>query len=185
MEADPRSIHVLVMAADEIISTYAKAAGKQLALDIDSAIRVDARKEWFRAKKRAYNYFKHADQDALVEYDGPNSEQLSELNDIGILQAWLNLAALDVSIAPASQWISKAVAMFHPQIMDWEKMPAGTKEMAAEAAKGMKPDPLRHAVLATAFRDSKKLANDVEVSPRRCNYVASAPSRPDSLRFHA
>ena len=102
VNGDTRSIHLLVMAAEEVIRTYAKATGQSLKLDIDEMIRPEKRREWIAAKNKAYNYFKHADRDAEIAYDGPAKDNLERLNEMTIVQASVNLPALLVSTVELS-----------------------------------------------------------------------------------
>lgn len=61
---DPVSTHVIVMASQEMLRSYAQATGAPLRFDEDDFILEHRRAEWRRAKVRAYNFFKHSDRDA-------------------------------------------------------------------------------------------------------------------------
>ncbi|UYQ70648.1 hypothetical protein OF122_11240 [Pelagibacterium flavum] len=120
---DVKSIHLLVMAATDIISAYAAETGAELSVDIDAHIKPESRKVWFKAKKRAYNFFKHADLDPTAEYDGPDAEKLAWLNDAGLIQAITNLRGLGLQLTPSMQWFWRAALVLMPQIIVWDEMP--------------------------------------------------------------
>ena len=68
-QEDAISIHLLVSAANEILTAMLKAKKIKTALGCNSImIRDEYRKEWIRGRKAAYNFFKHADKDTYKSF---------------------------------------------------------------------------------------------------------------------
>lgn len=62
---DPVSTHVVISAANEILTTLIKKRGFKTILGINSLlIRPEAKKEYIEIRRKSYNFFKHANKDA-------------------------------------------------------------------------------------------------------------------------
>lgn len=164
--ADDKSVHLVVMAADELIRAYAKATGKTLSLDIDAMIRDDAKKVWFAAKSKAYNYFKHADRDAEVEYDGPEGDKLTTLNDLTILMAVTNLRALGVGLSAAASQQANGFLVLNPQMAKWDEIFADHPELkdGFDSLGEVTRKDLMLASLATKLAEGAVSQKDVEAA---------------------
>ncbi len=152
INADVRSIHVLAMAADDLILSVAGAIQHDLPISIESVIRPDKIKVWFRAKKKAYNFFKHADLDPFVNYDGPDFENLVALNDVILMQAIANLRSLGVPLAQTTDWFWRGVLFLNPHLVDWEHVPGAVEALAELTERQNNRDDLMTVVRAAAFR---------------------------------
>ena len=162
MDADPRSVHLLVMAAEELVRSYCKKTGKTLQLDIDGMMRAELRKEWFASKHKAYNYFKHADRDAEKPYSGPGRGNLITLNDMMILQAAINLPKLGVELASHVGWVWRAALVAHPQLVDWEAIPDVDVEIVRKAGANLDRATVREAILAQFLIEQQPVARLVD-----------------------
>src|SRR5260370_37698428 len=80
--ANPCSTHVIVMACEEMLRSIAEAKKAKLSGSFDDAIKPDKLKEWRQHLRSAYNFFKHADKDPEKNYEGPDGDNLSTLNEI-------------------------------------------------------------------------------------------------------
>lgn len=61
---DPISSHVVISAANEILTTLIKKQGLKTILGINSLlIRPEAQKEYIAIRRKSYNFFKHANRD--------------------------------------------------------------------------------------------------------------------------
>ena len=80
--ASPRSVHVLVMAAEEIVSQLLKHTGTAPLVDVDSVLTDKGKQVWAEKKADVYNFLKHAHRDFREAYAGPDDKNLTELNDI-------------------------------------------------------------------------------------------------------
>ena len=69
INADPISVHLVIMACDEIQRTLAGQRGNRLPWDEMVAIIPEARHEYRKLRDRAYNFFKHARNDADKSLD--------------------------------------------------------------------------------------------------------------------
>ena len=62
---DTVSIHLLINAANEILSTILKKKGVKTQLGVNSIlIKNEMRKDWIKRRREEYNFFKHANNDA-------------------------------------------------------------------------------------------------------------------------
>lgn len=161
---DTRSIHVLLMAGEELIYSFTRATGGTLKFDLDQRIRPERRREWLAAKNKAYNFFKHADRDAEVDYSGPSEEQLATLNQLTIVFAVANLPALGIKLAPHVDWVWRAAIVAMPSLIDWDQLPDMDRDRVTKAAETISSSSVRQAILAQAFATDAVLTSDVELA---------------------
>lgn len=77
----PYSTHLVVMACEEMIMSYADQAGINIQLDYRRFIVEDKQIMFRKIMRKQYNWFKHADLDHDQSYDGPSADDLAFLNE--------------------------------------------------------------------------------------------------------
>lgn len=81
-DVNPFSTHVVIMAAEEIITAIAKLTGLPFTLDVEAYLTARGREVWKAKKPEAYNYLKHGHRDYKKGFQGPDRAALQELNDL-------------------------------------------------------------------------------------------------------
>ena len=79
---NPISTHVIVMACEEMVLGIADTQGVVLDFDYRIYVKNEFHKKYRDQVRRPYNYFKHADKDPDHNYDGPDENDLSDVNEI-------------------------------------------------------------------------------------------------------
>lgn len=114
---DPISTHVVVCAANEILSTIIQKKGLKTALGPNSfLIQPDSKKEWIDINRRNYNFFKHANRDfsECIDFNiGKNYYVLFE--NINFLKM------LDQSLTKDMQFFIIWLITHHPNILQNEE----------------------------------------------------------------
>lgn len=124
LRANPYSTHLQVMACDEIIETVAEKRNVLLSYGSKLRIKDEHRKEWFAIKRKAYNFFKHADRDADAMYDGPSETDLILLNDITLIMAITGLNQLGHPYPQVFTMFVVAMASYYPRYYKWDDLAA-------------------------------------------------------------
>jgi hypothetical protein len=122
IEADPISVHLPVMAAEEMILSIAKQRNVFLRTDFRHYVKEEHHKEWRDATRKAYNYFKHADRDLGGYYSGPTFPKLKWLNEV---QTLFNITGYHTIIGQwqaefgtFSAWMAvKYPSLFHKDVL--------------------------------------------------------------------
>jgi hypothetical protein len=119
---NPYSVHLVSMAADEIIETIADQ--RKVLLEHGATLRVkkEHRGEWFKAKRAANNFFKHADRDSDAIYEGPDFDTLQRLNDANLAFAILGLEALGRTTPGYFKTLIYMVFCLYPTWCKWGKI---------------------------------------------------------------
>jgi hypothetical protein len=79
---NPISTHVIVMACEEMVLGIADTQGVVLDFDYRIYVKNEFHEKYRDQVRRPYNYFKHADKDPDHNYDGPDENDLSDVNEI-------------------------------------------------------------------------------------------------------
>jgi hypothetical protein len=82
---DPVSVHIVVMACEELVSSVANDRGIVLEHDFRFHIKDEHHKDWLNLNRKAYNFFKHADRDANEIYSKLSRFELMRINDLKLL----------------------------------------------------------------------------------------------------
>jgi hypothetical protein len=82
IDCHPFSTHTIVMACKNIILDVAKSKNIFIEWDHSFWIKAEYQKQFVRLQRKAYNYFKHADQDTDLKYNGPDLNDLCHLNEV-------------------------------------------------------------------------------------------------------
>ena len=117
---NPYSIHLLAMAAEEIVESVAARQGIILPLSADRWIKPEHRKEWLKGKRKFSNFFKHADRDHDAEYVGPDVAELQKLNDVLLLMVCYSLVELGYNSPAVFGAFTVLTFSIYPDIYDWE-----------------------------------------------------------------
>lgn len=162
------SVHVLVMAADELIRSVAKHEGLTLQLEIEAYIKPDRLKEYREAKNWAYNFFKHADRDPGAKFDR-SPEDIAHLTDVILVQACLHLRDFGYKDA-ALNFFASGYAILNPDMIDRERTSKEAPDMlqAYDDLNGkLSRETLLDSLLAVFVRDG-------EIDPHQIEVAASA-----------
>lgn len=119
---DPIAIHLLVMACDEILETIARKKNLTVIADSNVYIVEGHQKEWRDAKRRAYNYFKHADRDADATLEKPDRDGLVFLNDVGILMNIANMSIIGLEVKIIYMHFFYSIGMAYPRLLKWSEI---------------------------------------------------------------
>jgi hypothetical protein len=116
------SVHLITMSADEVVISYA--ASKQIALSYDPPriIKPEFMRDWYALKKKASNFFKHADRDPDAQYDGPDHRTLQRLNDYNLAFAIIGLQTVGYEIPPLLSQFAYALLTFYPDLAKWDEI---------------------------------------------------------------
>lgn len=174
MNASPRSAHLPVMAASEIVRAVAKYHKIELKLDLEKYIVPERITEWRKAERRAYNYFKHADRDAAEPYSGPSDGNLRTLNDLSLMQTIANLQGLGVTRQPFTMFAA-SIGLLYPNLADWSKILEDNpklKPLYEEYVSKLDRHLLHQMVVAFFLHRDNELHHDVDLA------VQAAPAWP-------
>ena len=130
--ANPYSTHLLAMAADEIIETYANKTDVLLEYGAKLRVKDEFQKQWFQKKRESYNFFKHSDRDHLDLYSGPDYETLQKLNDITFAFSITGLVQLNFDVPT---YMTTFIYLFfckYPEFCHWDKILQDKPELSGE-----------------------------------------------------
>jgi hypothetical protein len=128
----PYSVHLLAMAADEIVEIYAEKSGVSLEYAASTRVKPEHQKEWFNAKRHAVNFLKHADRDTFGEYAGPAFSDLQKINDIALTFAIYGLKELKYSTPAHLDYFLFTFFFLYPQFYRWDAMLSAMPQVQAE-----------------------------------------------------
>src|SRR5829696_4712049 len=86
VEASPVSTHVIVMATEEMVRDLAKHRGALLEWDYKNLVKEEHQKIFGKAFRKAYNFYKHANEDPDASFAGPDVDDLRMINEVLTLQ---------------------------------------------------------------------------------------------------
>jgi hypothetical protein len=130
---NPYSVHLQVMASDEIIEAVAEARDVLLPYGTKLRIKDKYRREWFAAKRKAYNFVKHATRDPESKYDGPDRATLLRLNDMTLAMSINGLRELKHEIPQMFVEYVIAVFVLYPELCKWEELFAANPQLKSNA----------------------------------------------------
>lgn len=103
LDLEPISVHVLLMAAEEITESYAERCGTKLFLswkEIKASLPKQMAVEIHNARAKPYNFAKHADTDPHANYPGPSATDLYAVNALIWYATSENLLRLGLEPSP-------------------------------------------------------------------------------------
>ncbi|MBY5610898.1 hypothetical protein [Rhizobium leguminosarum] len=122
VRCNPYAVHLVAMAADELVETVAEKTGATLSFSSSRWIKEEHRKDWFKGKRKFYNYFKHADRDHDAEYVGPDPATLQMVNDLLLLMACYGLGELGHETPDVFNSFTVLVFGFYPHLYNWDAL---------------------------------------------------------------
>ncbi len=122
VRCNPYAVHLVAMAADELVETVAEKTGVTLTFASSRWIKKEHLKDWFKGKRKFYNYFKHADRDHDIEYIGPDPATLQMVNDLLLLMACYGLEELGHKTPDVFASFTALVFGFYPHFYDWDAL---------------------------------------------------------------
>jgi hypothetical protein len=155
VEASPYSIHVLVMATEEMIRKIAASRGKQLSADYRIFIKDEFQQEYLTKLREAYNWFKHADRDADASYAGPSAAELAKLNDIQTLLNIRGLLELGEATSPIFGIISLVITTKYPEYVNTDMLKPYPELLEQHNALSRDPEVVR--MVLRSFLKAEKL----------------------------
>jgi hypothetical protein len=139
VDVNPISIHVIVMACEEMISSFAEAKNVLLNFDYRVYIEDEFHQQYRALVRKPYNYFKHADRDADLAYDGPSLDDLSDANE---LMTMMNVIGYKELGGPPHAWVKMYTAtrlMKNPHLFKKEFVETPAVKTALESLRSCSP----------------------------------------------
>ncbi|TCA31990.1 hypothetical protein E0H66_23000 [Rhizobium leguminosarum bv. viciae] len=122
VRSNPYAVHLVAMAADELVETVAEKTGATISFSSARWIKEEHRKDWFKGKRKFYNYFKHADRDHDAQYVGPDPVTLQMVNDLLLMMTCYGLSELGHKTPDVFHSFTTLVFGFYPQFYDWDAL---------------------------------------------------------------
>ncbi|ASR08318.1 hypothetical protein CHY08_15125 [Rhizobium leguminosarum bv. viciae] len=122
----PIATHVLIGSATTLMHEYAKANGKDLALDVEKYVHAEFKKGFAQAMKSHYNFFKHANHDADLAIDITN---ISEVNEVAVYGAIIEYWNIFPDRPHQMQLFFSIATIMYPDLFNWDTLGAEFPEV--------------------------------------------------------